>query len=213
VAGVSARVPLAAGQREAVVSLSVPGPVLWWPRGYGAQHRYELAADAPLVLHHQKAEDGNAKLLRGLGDHLPRPVTYDDWHYLTQLNRARAVAFGIERFRSLAPHCMGTIVWQLNDCWPVTSWAAVDGDGRRKPLWYALRHVYADRLLTVQGDSVAVVNDGDEPWLGELVLTGEASAAGRWPRRPSRSRRSPGRWSGWRCRPPSATPTTRPPNC
>ncbi|WP_327107613.1 glycosyl hydrolase 2 galactose-binding domain-containing protein [Nonomuraea glycinis] len=131
----------------------------------------ELAADAPLVLHHQKADDGNGKLLRGLGEHLPQPGTFDDWHYLTQLNQARAMAFGVARFRSLAPYCMGTIVWQLNDCWPVTSWAAVDGDGRRKPLWYALRHAYADRLLTVQGGEVAVVNDGDEPWLGELVLT------------------------------------------
>ncbi|MEV4219004.1 glycoside hydrolase family 2 protein [Nonomuraea sp. NPDC049725] len=130
----------------------------------------ELAADAPLVLHHQKADDGNAKLLRGLGDHLPRPGSFDDWHYLTQLNQARAMTFGIERFRALAPHCMGTIVWQLNDCWPVTSWAAVDGDGRRKPLWYALRRVYADRLLSVQGDEVAVVNGGGAAWRGELLL-------------------------------------------
>ncbi|MER5427114.1 glycoside hydrolase family 2 protein [Streptosporangium roseum] len=130
----------------------------------------ELAADAPLVLHHQKAADGNVKLLRGLGEHLPQPADFDDWHYLTQLNQARAVAFGIERFRSLAPHCAGTIVWQLNDCWPVTSWSAVDGRGRRKPLWYALRRVYADRLLTVQDGAVAVVNDGPEPWAGELEL-------------------------------------------
>ncbi|WP_436759867.1 glycosyl hydrolase 2 galactose-binding domain-containing protein [Streptosporangium sp. V21-05] len=130
----------------------------------------ELAPDAPLVLHHQKAHEGNTKLLRGLGEHLPAPETYDDWHYLTQLNQARAVAFGIERFRSLAPHCAGTIVWQLNDCWPVTSWSAVDGRGRRKPLWYALRRVYADRLLTVQDGAVAVVNDGPEPWTGELEL-------------------------------------------
>ena len=48
------------------------------------------------------------------------------------------------------PVCMGAIVWQLNDCWPVTSWSAVDGDGRLKPLWYALRHAFADRLLTIQ---------------------------------------------------------------
>nr|WP_260407925.1 glycoside hydrolase family 2 protein [Planomonospora venezuelensis] len=130
----------------------------------------ELAADAPLVLHHQKAIDGGAKLLRGLGEHLPQPQGFDDWHYLTQLNQARAVAFGIERFRALAPHCMGTVVWQLNDCWPVVSWAAVDGDGRRKPLWYALRRVYADRLLTVQDGAVAVVNDSAEPWTGELSL-------------------------------------------
>ena len=48
--------------------------------------------------------------------------------------------------RSAWAPCM----WQLNDCWPVTSWAAVDGDGRRKPLWYALRRSYRDRLLTIQ---------------------------------------------------------------
>lgn len=131
----------------------------------------ELAADAPLVLHHQKADDGNGKLLRGLGDHLPAPDSFDDWHYLTQLNQARAITFGVERFRALAPHCMGTIVWQLNDCWPVTSWSAVDGDGRRKPLWYALRRLYADRLLTVQGSSVAVVNDSGTAWEGSLLVT------------------------------------------
>ncbi|MEV4835643.1 glycoside hydrolase family 2 protein [Nonomuraea sp. NPDC049486] len=131
----------------------------------------ELAADAPLVLHHQKADDGNGKLLRGLGDHLPAPDSFDDWHYLTQLNQARAITFGVERFRALAPYCMGTIVWQLNDCWPVTSWAAVDGDGRRKPLWYALRRLYADRLLTVQGSSVAVVNDSGSAWRGSLLVT------------------------------------------
>ncbi|MDA0632345.1 glycoside hydrolase family 2 protein [Nonomuraea sp. MCN248] len=144
------------------------------PPAYATLHRAvsgELAADAPLVLHHQKADDGNGKLLRGLGDHLPAPDSFDDWHYLTQLNQARAITFAIERFRALMPYCMGTIVWQLNDCWPVTSWAAVDGDGRRKPLWYALRRLYADRLLTVQGDSVAVVNDSGTAWRGSLLVT------------------------------------------
>ncbi|MFE9426818.1 glycoside hydrolase family 2 protein [Kitasatospora sp. NPDC006697] len=130
----------------------------------------ELAADAPMVLHHQKAIDGNAKLLLGLKGHLPLPNDYDDWHYLTQLNQARAIAFGVEHFRSLAPLCRGTIVWQLNDCWPVTSWSAVDGDGRRKPLWYALRRVYADRLITLQQGEAVLVNDSTEEWSGELRL-------------------------------------------
>ncbi|MET8398374.1 glycoside hydrolase family 2 protein [Streptomyces sp900116325] len=131
-----------------------------------------LALDAPLLTHHQKAEDGNAKLLRGLGDHLPQPGgSFDDWHWLTQLNQARAVAFGIRHFRSHTPYCMGTVVWQLNDCWPVVSWAAVDGDGRRKPLWYALRAVYADRLLVVRDGALHLVNDADRPWAGTLCLT------------------------------------------
>jgi beta-mannosidase len=128
-----------------------------------------LAADSPGVLHHQKAHDGNGKLERGLAGHLPAPRTFDDWHWATQLNQARALQFGIEHFRSLRPLCMGTIVWQLNDCWPVTSWAAVDGDGHRKPLWYALRRSYLEKLITFQpqpggGLAVVIVNDYSVPW-------------------------------------------------
>ncbi|MDP4508812.1 glycoside hydrolase family 2 protein [Nonomuraea turcica] len=140
------------------------------PPAYATLRR--ASSDEPLTPDsaHQKAIDGRAKLLRGLGEHLPRPETFDDWHYLTQLNQARAVTFGVERFRSLMPWTMGTIVWQLNDCWPVTSWSAVDGDGRRKPLWYALRRAYTHRLLTVQDGELALVNDLPEPWSGELHL-------------------------------------------
>ncbi|MFJ8887608.1 glycosyl hydrolase 2 galactose-binding domain-containing protein [Streptomyces sp. NPDC102402] len=130
-----------------------------------------LSTDAPLLAHHQKAEDGDAKLLRGLGDHLPQPSGFDDWHWLTQLNQARAVAFGIRHFRSHTPYCMGSIVWQLNDCWPVVSWAAVDGDGRRKPLWYALRAAYADRLMAVRDGALHLVNDSARLWEGTLRLT------------------------------------------
>ncbi|WP_326560541.1 glycoside hydrolase family 2 protein [Micromonospora sp. NBC_01796] len=145
-----------------------------------------LAHDSPGMAHHQKAGGGDAKLQRGLDAHLPAPVDFDDWHYLTQLNQARAISLGVEHFRALRPLCMGTIVWQLNDCWPVTSWAAVDGDGRRKPLWYALRRVYADRLLTVQpgdggGLNLVAVNDGGVPWrtsvtVTRLTLDGEPAA-------------------------------------
>jgi beta-mannosidase len=144
-----------------------------------------LAHDSPGMSHHQKADDGDGKLRRGLRAHLPEPRDFDDWHYLTQVNQARAIALGVEHFRALRPHCMGAVVWQLNDCWPVTSWAAVDGDGRRKPLWYALRRVFADRLLTIQpvddGLCLSAVNDGGDPWTAQvevarLGLTGEARA-------------------------------------
>ncbi len=133
------------------------------------------AHDSPGMAHHQKAADGDLKLRRGLDDHLPAPRDFDDWHYLTQLNQARALAFGIEHFRSLRPYCMGTIMWQLNDCWPVTSWAAVDGDGRRKPLWHTLRRVYADRLLTFQPrdgrPALVAVNDGGDDWQLTATVT------------------------------------------
>jgi beta-mannosidase len=131
----------------------------------------ELVPDSPGMLHHQKADDGNGKLRRGLERHFVFPEgDFDRWHYLTQVNQARAVATGIEHWRSHWPVCAGTVVWQLNDCWPVTSWAAIDGDGREKPLYHELRRLYADRLLTVQGRAVAAVNQGPDVWAGAVRL-------------------------------------------
>ncbi|MFV2010560.1 MULTISPECIES: glycoside hydrolase family 2 protein [unclassified Micromonospora] len=144
-----------------------------------------LAPDSPGMAHHQKAVDGDLKLRRGLDAHLPAPRDFDDWHYLTQVNQARAIAVGVRHFRSHRGICMGTILWQLNDCWPVTSWAAVDGDGRRKPLWYALRDAYADRLLTIEsrdgGLVLVAVNDTGTDWhpqtdVTRLTLAGEPLA-------------------------------------
>jgi beta-mannosidase len=151
------------------------------PPAYATLRR--ASSDEPLTVEssHQKALGGNAKLLRWLESHLPAPKTFDDWLYLTQVNQARAIRLAIEHFRSLNPWCMGAIVWQLNDCWPVTSWSAVDGDGRRKPLWYALRRAYADRLLTIDGSALVAVNDTGQPWafatvVRRVTLDGEARA-------------------------------------
>ncbi|WP_435178063.1 glycoside hydrolase family 2 protein [Actinacidiphila sp. bgisy145] len=157
-----------------------------------------LTPDSPGMLHHQKAADGNGKLARGLARHFPVPADFDTWHYLTQVNQARAVATGVEHWRAHWPRCAGTVVWQLNDCWPVTSWAAIDGDGRPKPLYHELKRLYADRLLTFQeraGDSggsgdgalvLAVVNQAARAWSGSVLLRratveGEALAEVRLP--------------------------------
>jgi beta-mannosidase len=135
----------------------------------------ELAPDSPGMLHHQKADDGNGKLERGLARRFTLPEgDFGRWHYLTQVNQVRAVAAGIEHWRSHWPVCAGTIVWQLNDCWPVTSWAAIDGDGREKPLYHELKRLYADRLLTLRarepGLVLAVVNQSAHAWTSTLLL-------------------------------------------
>jgi beta-mannosidase len=134
-----------------------------------------LAKTDPVFLLHQKADDGNGKLDRGLAPHLGVPADFADWHWATQLNQARAVTYAIEHYRSWWPRTAGAIVWQLNDCWPVTSWAAIDGDERPKPLWYALRHANADRALSVQRradrEVLSVVNDTSEIWHGTVRLS------------------------------------------
>lgn len=131
----------------------------------------------PVWLVHQKAEDGNGKLDRGMAPHVGVPERFVDWHWAAQLVQARAVRYALEHYRSWWPRTAGAIVWQLNDCWPVTSWAAVDGAGRPKPLWWALRQAFAPRLLTVVerdgATCVASVNDTDEPWVGDLRVRRE----------------------------------------
>ncbi|MDN5977376.1 MAG: glycoside hydrolase family 2 protein [Acidipropionibacterium jensenii] len=109
-----------------------------------------LTASSPGMVLHEKAADGLRKLEDGYAPHLPRPVDFEDWHFTTSLNQARAIECGISWFRSWWPRCAGSIIWQLNDCWPVSSWAAVDSRGRRKLLWYALRDLYDDHFLTIQ---------------------------------------------------------------
>ncbi len=98
----------------------------------------------------------------------PSRANFDDLHYLLQLNQCRALTLGVEWFRSRQPTCMGTLYWQLNDCWPgVTSWSCIDGDGRFKPLWYATRKFFAAKLLTIQPEEDGTLwlhlnNDSDE---------------------------------------------------
>jgi len=130
--------------------------------------------DANFLLH-QKAEDGNGKLDRGLGPHLGVPKDFADWHWATQLNQARAVTYAIDHYRRWWPRTAGAIVWQLNDCWPVTSWAAIDFEERPKPLWYALRRAFAPRNVVFAAAnslvSVVVINDTDLPWQGDMLLS------------------------------------------
>lgn len=111
-----------------------------------------LRVDSPGVVHHQKAADGMAKLARGLEPRFGTvdPADLDAWHYLTQLQQTRAIATGVEHWRTHWPRNTGVVVWQLNDLWSVSSWSAIDSAGRLKPLAHELRRLYDDVLLTIR---------------------------------------------------------------
>jgi beta-mannosidase len=135
----------------------------------------QLEQGAPALRHHQKSPTGHERLYDLLEKHFPVPDTFADWHFVTQLNQVRALETGVEWFRSQFPTCTGTLYWQLNDCWPVLSWSAIDGDGRRKLLWYATRRFYNGRLLTIQpeGDALALhaCNDTGSAWREDVSLS------------------------------------------
>jgi len=103
--------------------------------------------------------------------HYPKPVTLEDWVYYSQLNQRDALRHGIEHYRR-SEFCRGSLIWQLNDCWPVQSWAILDSDGTYKALAYELRRLYADLLISLEreNDTVRVwaINDGPHD-LGGLL--------------------------------------------
>nr|WP_300339568.1 hypothetical protein [Actinomyces sp.] len=138
-------------------------------------HDSPLSRDGAQLAVHQKADNGFAKLQRGIDNHLTEPADFRRWHWATQLNQARALHFGISHFRSIQPLCTGSVIWQLNDCWPVISWAVVDSAGVRKPGWYAMRHAHEERMLVLQPAGpgqvrLAAVNNLRQPWNAQVRL-------------------------------------------
>jgi beta-mannosidase len=138
--------------------------------------------DSEGMIHHNRHQGGQELANARMADYFDPPDNFDDWLYLAQLNQVRALTLGCEWFRALSPWNSGTLYWQLNDCWPVASWSAIDSGGRRKPLWYATRRSFAGRLITIQPCEAVPVdqpvgpvavylhNDHDEPWIGECVI-------------------------------------------
>lgn len=158
-----------------VAEFGYQGPPAWSTLT-AVVHDEPLDPDGHEMLVHQKAHEGNRKLADGMRGHLPEPRSIEDWHWAAQLNQAHAIRFGMDWFRSRTPDNTGMVVWQLNDDWPVVSWALVDHAGHRKPVWYAVRQAYRPVLATVQpsedgaGTEVVVVNAGAGAVTDDLVV-------------------------------------------
>ena len=75
------------------------------------------------------------------------PKNFDSFVYASQLLQADAMRFAIEHWRANRGRCMGALYWQLNDCWPVASWASIDSAGRWKALHYEAKRFFAPVLL------------------------------------------------------------------
>jgi beta-mannosidase len=76
------------------------------------------------------------------------PTDLNNYVYVSQLLQAEGMKTAIEAHRRSMPYCMGSLYWQLNDCWPVASWASIDYYGRWKAFHYYLRKLYAPVLVS-----------------------------------------------------------------
>ncbi len=99
---------------------------------------------------HQRNVAANGKILNYLSATYLYPADFDRLLYASQLLQMEAIRYGVEHFRRHRGHCMGAVVWQLNDIWPVASWASIDYYGRWKALHYAEKRMFAPVLLSCQ---------------------------------------------------------------
>lgn len=100
-------------------------------------------AFSPVFDVHQKASQGNAKIIGMFANYFQLPTSFEGMLYLSQIQQALAIRTGVEFWHSLRPRCMGTIFWQLNDNWPVASWSSLEYSGRWKALQYMARRFYS----------------------------------------------------------------------
>jgi beta-mannosidase len=113
---------------------------------------------SPVMEVHQKHPKGMYLIDTYMKRDYPVPANFEDYVYASQLVQAEGIRTALEAHRRGMPHCMGTLYWQLNDCWPVTSWSSFDYYGNWKALHYFAREAYAKTILSplLKNDSVFV---------------------------------------------------------
>lgn len=145
-----------------------------------------------IMEHHQRSGSGNGLMIAQMTDTFRMPKDFASLVYLSLILQSEGIRYGVEHWRRNRDRVSGTLIWQLNDCWPVASWASLDYFGRWKALHYAAKRFYAPLLLSVadQGKTmeVHVTSDLVEPvnvlvrWRLE-TLDGKSLSSGEQPLR------------------------------
>lgn len=97
---------------------------------------------------HQRNKVANGKIVNYLSQTFLYPADFNVLIYASQLLQAEAIRYGVEHWRRNRGCCMGAIYWQLNDCWPVASWASIDYFGRWKALHYFAKRFFAPVMIS-----------------------------------------------------------------
>jgi len=133
-------------------------------RRFAAPEDMNIAS--PVMESHQKNAGGNARIAETMFRYFRFPKDFESFTYISQVQQGLAIKTAINYWRSLKPHCMGTLIWQLNDTWPVCSWSSIDHGGDWKMLHYMARDFFAPVLVSVEpgvdGFVFRAVNDMPE---------------------------------------------------
>ena len=122
-----------------------------------------LNKDAKVIEAHQKHPRGTRQIDDFIKRYYPnvRPKDFEEYVHLSQLSQAYGMEIAIEAHRTAKPYNMGTLYWQLNDAWPVTSWSSIDYYGNPKVFFERLKTLYAPVLLSLDRKDYGVFITSD----------------------------------------------------
>lgn len=144
-------------------------------RGFAAEVD-DLNVVSPIMEWHQKNAGGNARIAETMMRYFRYPEGFGNFVHMSQIQQGLAIRTAVEWWRSLKPHCMGTLYWQLNDTWPVASWSSLDHGGGWKALHYMARRFFSPVAAFIVPDKsgaaaeIVAVNDRLEDHAVEAEL-------------------------------------------
>lgn len=124
----------------------------------------ELLLGSASMRTHQKHPTGYETIQAYLERDFPVPASLEDYAYMSQLLQAYGLSIATRAHRMAQPYTMGSLFWQLNDVWPVTSWSSIDYYGKPKALQYKLPELFASLMLGIdtKGQWVVVSDERKE---------------------------------------------------
>ena len=124
---------------------------------------------------HQRSSIGNKTIEKYLLRNYKKPKNFESFLYVSQLLQGYGIRLGTEAHRRNRDRCMGSLYWQLNDCWPVASWSSIDYYGKWKALHFEMKKAFSNVIISnhIENDSLIchVVSDSVNPFEGILMVS------------------------------------------
>ena len=147
-------------------------PELESVRKYALPEDYDIESE--VMRHHQRSSIGNVTIKEYMDMYYRKPLNFEKFLYVGQVLQAYGIRFAIEAHRRAMPYNMGSLVWQINDCWPVASWSSCDYYKRWKALQYEIKRSFEPVIISAVEENgkttITLVSDRLNPVQGMLEM-------------------------------------------
>ncbi|MCB0667298.1 MAG: glycoside hydrolase family 2 protein, partial [Saprospiraceae bacterium] len=116
-------------------------------RKYTVEEDWDIESE--VMTSHQRSGIGNLRIKEYMAQDYQLPDNFRDLLYVGQVLQADGIRYAIEAHRKNMPYCMGSLYWQINDCWPVASWSSIDYYGKWKALQFIAKEAFKNEILSI----------------------------------------------------------------